>query len=256
MGDRAYGVSALARLSGVSVRTLHHYDRIGLLVPRRKDNGYRYYTDGDLRRLQQILLWRTCGMELRQIAALLDEPARDERSVLEEQIAVLERERARLDAAIGNARRTLEKLTRGDDMTDDERFLGLKREAIEQNEQVFGAEARKRHGDAAVDAANARLLALDEEAWNDMNLLEERIKELLTAAMASGDTAGPQAQELVRAHARWLELHWAPGTYSPEAHRGLADGYLTDERFVAYYDGACGAGATQFLRDAIHAVRQ
>ena len=139
-------------------------------------------------------------------------------------------------------------------MTDQQRFEGLKRTTVEQNEQRFGKEARERHGAAAVDAANERLLGMDERTWNDMNALEERIKELLRAAMASGEVGGSQSQELVAAHARWLQLHWGSEAYTPQAHRGLADGYLADKRFVAYYDTACGAGATQFLRDAIVAL--
>ena len=110
---------------------------------------------------------------------------------------------------------------------------------------------RARFGNHAADEANAALLAMDEGTWNDMSALEERIKELLTAAMATGDAKGQEAQDLVRAHARWLSLHWGDGAYNVEAHRGLADGYLADQRFVTYYDTACGNGATQFLHDAI-----
>ena len=252
MSETGYSVSALARMSGVSVRTLHHYDQIGLLVPRRGDNGYRRYGRVDVRRLQQIMLWRACGMELAQIAQLIDDPTYDERTALVEQISALEQERARLDEAIANARSTLCALERGDVMADDARFAGLKRKVVEDNERTYGRETRGRFGDAVVDGANAALLAMDERTWNDMNALEERIKALLSAAMESGDVTSPAARELVQAHARWLELHWAPGTYTTEAHRGLADGYLADERFKAYYDGACGEGATQFLRDAIH----
>lgn len=254
MSEEGYSVSALARMSGVSVRTLHHYDQIGLLVPRRGDNGYRRYGRVDVRRLQQIMLWRACGMELAQIGRLIDDPTYDERSALVEQISALEQERARLDEAIANARSTLCALERGDDMADDARFAGLKHKVVEDNERAFGQEVRARFGDAAVDGANAALLAMDERTWNDMNALEERIKVLLSAAMETGDVTSSASRELVRAHVRWLEMHWAPGTYTAEAHRGLADGYLADERFKAYYDGACGAGATQFLRDAIHSL--
>ena len=69
--------------------------------------------------------------------------------------------------------------------------------------------------------------------------------------MATGDPASTEAAELVRMHARWLQAHWPEGVYSAQSHRGMAEGYLADQRFVDYYDGACGAGATQFLHDAI-----
>lgn len=253
MGETGYSVHQLAELSGMSVRALHHYDTIGLLVPQRATNGYRRYTSRDVERLQHIMLYRTCGLELAEIRDLLDDPAFDEVAALEEHLARLQTQRQRLDTTILSVQKALVAAQKGESMGDRERFEGLKQRAIDENERRYGAEARRRWGDAAVNAANQALSGMTEAAWNDMHALEERILELLRAAMAEGDTEGKTAQELVRAHARWLSLHWGPGAYSTQAHRGLADGYLADERFVAYYDQACGEGATQFLRDAIHA---
>lgn len=254
MGPGPYSIKELADLSGVSVRTLHHYDRIGLLVPRRGPNGYRLYTAPDVERLQLVLLYRACGMRLSRIAAILDDPAFDELAALEEQLVSLRRQRADIDALIANVGHTIDSIREETAMEDRERFEGMRRAALEENERRFGSEARERWGDAAVDAANEALAQLGEEEWDDLQALERRIKALLAAAMETGDATGSEAAELVRAHARWLSLHWGPGAYSPEAHRSLADGYLADERFVAYYDEACGTGATQFLRDAIWAL--
>ncbi|MBP3894302.1 MAG: MerR family transcriptional regulator [Atopobiaceae bacterium] len=251
MDATTYSISELASLSGTSVRTLHHYDHIGLLVPRRMENGYRAYGEQEVRRLQQILLWRTCGIELKRIKSLLDDPGYDESVALRSQLDVLVHRREQIDRTIENVRDTLRSLEKGNSMTDSQRFEGLKRKAIEDNERAYGGEVRARFGNHAADEANAALLAMDEGTWNDMSALEERIKELLTAAMATGDAKGQEAQDLVRAHARWLSLHWGDGAYNVEAHRGLADGYLADQRFVTYYDTACGNGATQFLHDAI-----
>ena len=254
MDEVRYSVQQLAELADVSTRTLHHYDRIGLLVPRRQKNGYRYYTSRDVERLQQILLYRACGMSLGAIAHTLDDASFDVEAALEEQLACLRRQADDLAALIHTVEQTLALHREGTKMADSARFEGFKRKAVEDNERTYGREARRRHGDAAVDAANAALLAMDEKTWNDMNALEEKIKELLAAAMREGDATGPAAKELVHAHARWLQLHWGERAYNAEAHRGLADGYLADERFVAYYDGACGEGATQFLHDAIWAL--
>ena len=69
--------------------------------------------------------------------------------------------------------------------------------------------------------------------------------------MATCDPMGAEAEKLVRMHARWLQMHWPEGTYTPEAHRGMGQMYVADERFRAYYDGPCGEGAAQFLCDAI-----
>ena len=255
MDERDYSIGQLSELSGVSVRTLHHYDQIGLLVPHRRENGYRVYGTNEVQRLQQILLFRTCGMGLSSIAQILDDPSFDEHTALLQQLTLLRNRRAALNKTIGTVERTLTALEERREMTDRERFEGLRRKAINDNEQAYGEEARRRHGNAAIDAANDALLAMDEATWNDMNALEDRIKELLTVAMESGDPSGGEARQLVEAHAHWLELHWGPGAYNTEAHRGLADGYLADERFVSYYDSACGTGATQFLHDAIHALK-
>ena len=125
--------------------------------------------------------------------------------------------------------------------------------AVHSNEMRYGTEARERYGNEAVDATNERLLNMDETTWRDRNALESAIIDQLKLAMESSDPHSPAAQRLARMHARWIELSWAEGTYTPEAHNSLADGYLADKRFVDYYDSRAGSGATEFLAAAIHA---
>ena len=93
---------------------------------------------------------------------------------------------------------------------------------------------------------------MGEAAHLQADELELAIKEQLRRAMEAGDVEGPEARKLVAMHGHWLRMYWPDGMYTPETHKGLADGYLADERFRAYYD-AVAPGATQFLRDAIHA---
>ncbi|MBE6480095.1 MAG: MerR family transcriptional regulator [Atopobiaceae bacterium] len=246
-----YTVHQLADLAGTSVRALHHYEDQGLLHPHRRPNGYREYGPADVERLQQVLVLRACGMPLGDIRDLLGAPGYDARSALEGHLVALEDQRRELDALIMTVRRTIDSLEGDATMTDSERFEGLKRKAVDENERRFGAEARGRHGDDAVDAANERLLAMDEATWNDLGALEGRIIELLGAAMATGDPASPEADALCKAHVRWVQLHWGEGAWSPQAHLGLAHGYLADDRFVEYYDSRAGAGATEFLVRAL-----
>ena len=130
-------------------------------------------------------------------------------------------------------------------------FEELKRQAIEENERAHGREARERYGDDAVDAANERLASLSQDEWDEKDRLERDILERLRVAMATGDPTGESARELARMHARWIALHWGEGRYSREAHRGLAQMYLADDRFRAYYDTAAGEGATEFLVAAL-----
>ena len=251
MDGKRYSPAQLAQMSGVSVRTLHHYDHIGLLVPERRENGYRSYSSADAERLQQILILKRCGVELADIGRILDSPAFDAQTALHAHLAELVSRRDELDALIATVEQTIDHLEKGTAMADEQRFEGLKARTVEENERTYGAEVRRRWGDEVADTANAQLLAMDEEAWNDMEALTQGILEQLGTAMATGDPMGAEAEKLVRMHARWLEMHWPEGTYTPEAHRGMGKMYVADERFRAYYDGPCGDGAAQFLCDAI-----
>ena len=251
MAAKGYSPAELAAMSGVSVRTLHHYDNIGLLVPARASNGYRSYSPADVQRLQQVLLFRACGLELAEIKRILDSPDFNLEATLASHLEELVRQRQDLNKLIATVERTMADLKGDTTMSDRERFEGLRRERIERNERVHGAEVRKRWGDDVAGAANERLLSMDQDAWNSMEELEQAIKEQLKAAMATGDPAGAEAAKLVGMHARWLGMHWPEGTYTPEAHRGMGEMYVADERFAAYYDTACGEGAAEFLRDAI-----
>ena len=123
--------------------------------------------------------------------------------------------------------------------------------SIQENERMYGAQARTRYGDQAVDASNARILAMSEQQWNDAKELGMAIIEALRIAMETGQPDSPEAQALCAMHARWLQMHWGEGMYSPDAHLLLAEGYLLDPRFVESYDSQAGEGATQFLVDAL-----
>ena len=253
MSEKTYTVKQISEMSGASIRALHHYEELGLLVPQRRPNGYRSYGTDDIARLQQILLFRECGMGLADVADVLDDPGFDEVAALRGHLATLERRKADLETLIRTVEKTINSLEGDGDMSDKERFEGLKRAAVDENEKKYGAEARQRHGDAAVDAANERLLAMDEEEWNDKQALEGAIIEQLKEVMRSGDASSQAAQKLARMHARWISMHWGEGAYSREAHLQLAQAYLADARFTAYYDERAGEGATEVLVEALQA---
>jgi hypothetical protein len=118
----------------------------------------------------------------------------------------------------------------------------------EDNEQKYGEEIREKYGDDTVDASNAKLRGMSQEDYQAMTKLGEDIFSLLEKAYETGDPASDLAQELAAKHKEWLMYSWSD--YSKEAHAGLAEMYVADERFTAYYDKKV-KGGTKFLRDAI-----
>lgn len=130
-------------------------------------------------------------------------------------------------------------------------FDKMKSDLIAQNESTYGKEVRQRFGDKTVDDSNRKLAGLSEEQRQQQQVLAERILAELKVLTPQNDPSSPRAQALCDLHRQWLQIFWADGIYSPQAHLALAEGYLADERFVAYYDQAA-PGATQFLRDALN----
>lgn len=246
-----YTAGQLAELAGVSARTLRHYEDMGLLAPVRASNGYRLYASKDIRRLEHILAMRACGLSLSTIGMLLKDSQADVRRVLCDHLASLQVQGRKLEEAMEHTEAAIAAIERMDAMDEAARFEQMKAQAVQENEALYGAEARRRHGSAAVDAANQNLMNMSQDEWASKAELEESIKEQLRLAMASGDVHGEEAQELARMHARWIRMHWGEGAYSSQAHRGLARGYLADSRFCVYYDTAAGEGATDFLVEAL-----
>lgn len=135
-------------------------------------------------------------------------------------------------------------------MAEKDRFEEMKSDLIAQNENTYGKEVRERFGDKAIDASNHKLAGLSEEQWQHQQLLAGQILVELKVLTPQNDPASPRAQALCDLHRQWLQVFWADGSYSPQAHLALAEGYLADQRFAAYYDQAA-PGATQFLRNAL-----
>ena len=251
--NRTYTVSELAQLAGVSARTLRHYEDVGLLCPARAENGYRTYGPHDVRRLGHVLAMRACGLALSEIRDLLSAPDADIHGALSSHLRDLLEQQRQLQDAVARTNAAIATIERIDAMKDERKFEELKAQAIRENEELYGEEARGRYGDAAIDAANERLLSLSREQWDEKDQLEEAIKTQLREAMAQGDSAGEAARKLAGMHQRWIKLHWGEAHYSREAHLGLAQGYLADPRFRDYYDAAAGEGATDFLVAALKA---
>ena len=244
----AYSVKQLACLAHVSERTLRYYDQIGLLRPARSPAGYRLYEQGDVKRLQQILLYCEMGIALKDIAALLEDEGFDLLKALNNSKQRLIAQRQRLDVLIANIDRTISHEKGEGQMKDEQRFEGFKREMIAQNEEQYGQEIREKYGDAQIDGSNAKLMGLTKEQYEACSALEEGMRQMLIAAYHTGDPAGKLAQQAADLHRQWICYFWKE--YSKQAHAGLAQMYIEDERFTKYYD-AYQPGLAAFLCDAI-----
>lgn len=254
---RTWKVGEVAVMAHLTVRTLHHWNEIGLLEPSgRTGAGHRLYDEADLGRLQEVLLYRELGFSLERIAAVLDDPAVDRRSALRAQRDLLVEKRRRTDALIRAVDRALEALEKGRTMTSDEIVEGFDAfadapEAVREHQRVHGGEAKERWGDRDAyresmrrvrDFTRADWLRVQEEG----EAAEERMAELLRAG---ADPEGPEAMagaEALRAHI----ANFYPCGY--RMHAGLADMYEADDRFRAHYE-ARQEGLTEFVAAAIRA---
>lgn len=249
--EESYTIGQLAKLSGVTERTLRHYESKGLLRPARQENSYRTYSPADVARLQRILLFRACGMDLAGIRSVLDGNEEQLKAALALQIKTLQARRNELDGLIDTARAVLAEQEGKKAMTDTRRFDALKQAAIAENERTYGAEVRAKYGDAAMDASNEKLKAMDESQWNNLEELGRAIIDQLAQAMKTGDPESTESARLARMHAAWIRGYWGDGAYTPEAHHALVKSHVDDSRFRAYYDDRLGSGATAFLADAV-----
>ena len=170
-------------------------------------------------------------------------------AALQSHLAELEARRARLDDLILTVQRTINDIKGGTKMTDQEKFEAFKRRTVEANETAFGQEIREKYGDEEMDRANACVLALTQEEYAQWKSLGGEIHTaLVTAVKAGADPAGPEGQRIAALHRRWLSYSWE--SYTPQAHVGLAELYVSDPRFTAYYDREV-PGCAAFLRDAV-----
>ncbi|MGI6606708.1 MAG: MerR family transcriptional regulator [Peptococcia bacterium] len=244
-----YTVQKLAKLAGISSRTLRYYDEIGLLKPARiSSSGYRLYGRAEVDRLQQILFYRELGIELEQIKRIITAPSFDKRAALCEHHARLLDKKKRLELLIANVEKTIAETEGRIRMTDKEKFEGFKKKMLAENEAKYGREIREKYGEENVARSNEKFMNMTEEQYAELQELTERLNETLKQAVAGGEPAGELAQKACELHKKWLLFFWPQ--YSKEAHMGLAQMYVDDSRFTAYYE-KIAPGCAAFLRDAM-----
>ncbi|MGP4016668.1 MerR family transcriptional regulator [Saccharopolyspora sp. 5N708] len=240
-----YSVGAAARLAGVTVRTLHHYDEIGLLVPSgRTAAGYRSYSDADLDRLRRILFYRELDLSLDDIASILAEG--DARAHLKRQHELLRTRIERLQRMLAAVARELEASTVGIDLTQEEKF------------ELFGdfdpddytEEVEQRWGDTdAYRQSQQKMSSYTKEDWKRFTASQEDIHRRLAEAKRAGVAPEhEQAMDLAEQHRQHITRWCYDCGY--EMHRCLGEMYVADERFTAFYE-QLEPGLAEYVRAAI-----
>jgi MerR family transcriptional regulator, thiopeptide resistance regulator len=243
-----YTVGQLAGLAGVTVRTLHHYDRIGLLEPEERSGSasYRRYGPGSVERLHRILSYRELGLSLDDIAALLDDPGVDRLAHLRRQERLLRDRIGRLEEMVAAVQLMMEAEHMDLELTPEERF------------ELFGdfdfdsyaGAARERWGETeAYKVARRRTAGYRAADWRAIRSEAGDIEADLATALSAGEPAdGERAMDLAERHrahiGRWFY------ECSPEAHRRLGELYVADWRFTKPFEEVA-EGLAEFFRDAI-----
>lgn len=244
-----YTINKLAKLAGVSTRTLRYYDEFDLLSPvRLSSNGYRIYGQKEVDLLQQILFYRELGVSLEEIKKILFSKDFDGQAALESHLSALLSKRNQLELLIANVEKTI-MATRGDAiMSDKERFEGFKQKLVDDNERQYGKEIRVKYGDDVVKRSNNKVKDMTKEQYAEVERLTTELNNKLKEAFEQGDPGSELAKDVCKLHQDWLCYYW--DNYSKEAHIGVTQMYVDDLRFAAYYDKiAIGSGT--FLRDAV-----
>lgn len=245
-----YTVQKLAKLAGVTGRTLRYYDEIGILKPARiSASGYRIYGQAEVDKLQQILFYRELELDLESIQKIINAPSFNEVEALKEHRDKLLTKQKRLEGLIESVDRTLAAKEGSISMSDKEKFEAFKQNMIDENEAKYGKEVRGKYGNETIDKSNAKVKGMSKNQYEQGEKLGEEVLEVLNQAFKTGDPAGELAQKAADLHRQWLGYYW--DSYSKEAHAGLAQMYVDDERFTAFYDKE-QPGMAEFLRDAIY----
>ena len=245
-----YTVQKLARMAGVSPRTLRYYDEISMLKPARiNSSGYRIYGQAEVDRLQQILFYRELGVSLERIKDIVTSPSFNGAQALKEHREKLLEKREQLDVLISNVEKTIAQSEGRIMMMDQEKFAGFKQKLVDDNEAKYGEEIRVKYGAETVNKSNQNVKGMSQEQFAEVTKLGTEVIETLQAAFKTGDPAGELAQKAADLHRQWLCFYW--DSYTKEAHAGVAQMYVDDPRFTAYYDEQ-QPGTAKFLRDAVH----
>lgn len=245
-----YTIKQLGEMAGVSVRTLRYYDEIGLLKPERiNGSGYRIYGQREVDLLQQILFYKAMDFRLEEVQRIIGDENFDINVALVEQRKRLIDKKDQIEALIAMVDKTIAHNKGEKEMSNMEKFEAFKKEKLQRNEDKFGKEIREKYGENTVAQANHKFMNLTEEAFNKMENVEAEMIAALKNVIQTGDLDSKAAQLVYEKHKEWLSFTWPK--YSKEAHVGVSEMYVADERFAQYYKNKVGVECAQLLCDII-----
>jgi len=230
MSKKSYTVHELATVAGVSVRTLHYYDEIGLLrAAERSDSGYRLYGEPELLSLQQISLYREMEVPLAEIARILDDPDFDLESSLQQHRRTLETQIGRTHQLIATIDKTLSSLEDpAMPITDKELYAGF---APDQKDRVR-KEAAASYGEEQVSASERRARKMSKKAWAALKAESDAVNQALAESMGK-DPADSEVQALIARHHATIQPFYHP---TADIYRGLGSLYVEHPEFRTYYE--------------------
>lgn len=244
-----YTIHELAKLAKISPRTLRFYDQKGLLVPKRdKNSNYRVYDSDDASVLQHILICKAMGMRLDEIIKLNQtQNSIAKIALLSQHLKTLEKQKLQIELLVKNVENTIKSLKGEIAMSDKDKFEGLKDELLKKNDEVYKEEVIARWGNDAYQNSNQNFKKMSKETFDLMTKLNvELISDLIKI---TNEPHNESLKKLVALkHKEWITIAW--GSYDRNAHLGVVEMYVSDERFRKYYDQH-KAGIAQILKDAV-----
>ncbi len=236
-----YLIKKVSEISGVSVRTLHHYDEIGLLTPQKNENGYRYYSEEDMSLLQTILFYKYLGFSLKQIKSLLTTEDKNLLIHLQKQLTLMQNQKDRLLTLIDTLEKTISSYERRIEMSTREKFEGFRYENNEKYKQA----AIEMYGKEVIEESIERHKGKEEEIADGFNRI------FFAFAKNLSDKMSPVCKENVNL-AKALHEHLCRYSFdcSLEVFSSIGRGYVQNNEFKENLD-KFGEGTAQYVCDAI-----
>lgn len=237
-------IKEVTKFTGLTSKTLRHWESVGLLHPQRAKNDYRIYTDEDITKIFYILSLRTLDLPLAKIKKIMSLQI-NEKTALTEHLLLLTEKKEQLSVLIEHLST---KLKKGEYQMTEQDFEAFKEKQLTENEKNYGEEIRAKYGIKQIEKSNRQFLAQSKEDMNWAKETHQKIINMLEDAYANHDQK--LAYEAVSLHKKWLEFYWSENTVLPEAHIALGQMYCDDDRFRANYTQKYQE-LPEFFRDCI-----